>query len=152
MPKKGPTPRRLQPPERPKRRIPQVPGYLAWEEQAPQYNIPEVLSTTQRLEGIHEWQVPDRLLPADAKGTVIKCLLCYAEDGRLIGILNYFPNGSPIADQPGDVTLVVHPEYQRRGIGTRLLAEAVARWPIDLDSQCMTPQGEALVRAFQERQ
>lgn len=98
-----------------KRRIPEMPAYLAWAEQAPQYERPDI---TDRSPGTHYWRVPPELVD----GLVIDCLLHYDEDG-LVGILTHYPNGSPQMDRPGDVTLVVHPAKQRRGIGTTLVLE-----------------------------
>lgn len=124
-----------------RRHIPAMPPYLAWAEQAPQYERPDI---PDRSPGTHHWTVPPELVD----GVVIECLLHYDESG-LIGILNYFPKGSPM-DLPGDVTVVVHPARQRRGVGTTLVQEARRRWNVDLEDQCTTPAGAALIASLQE--
>lgn len=94
--------------------------------------------------GITHWTVPRNAAPVP-----IECLL-YREDrgglaGRLVGILNYFPEGSPVGDLPGDTLTLVRPEWRRKGIGKALLTEALRRWPaIDLLSQSYTDEGYAL--------
>lgn len=84
--------------------------------------------------------------PHLADGVVIECLLHY-DDSGLIGIQNHFPQGSPM-NLPGDVTLVVRRDPQRRGVGTPLVQEARRRWkPIDLENQRTTPAGTELANA-----
>lgn len=123
---------------RTERRIPDLPPYLGWNEQAPQYDRPDIVD---RSPGVHAWEVP----LADSDGIVIKVLLHYGSDGQLDGILDYFPLGTPM-DLPGDVLVLVKPTHRCRGIGTSLLNEARRLWPeINLRDQCFTPMGEALV-------
>jgi ribosomal protein S18 acetylase RimI-like enzyme len=43
------------------------------------------------------------------------------EDGRLVGFLGLYAFGGPTVELAG----MVHPDYRRRGIGTRLLDEAI---------------------------
>lgn len=124
------------------RRIPTIPNYLAWDLQAPQYDIPEV---GDRSPGLHEWRVPGEWV----RGIAIDVLLHYDADWLLDGILTHYPDGSPMDDQPGDITVLVRPDRQRRGIGRLLVEEAVRRWQIDLDTQCLTDDGNQLVRAIQ---
>lgn len=45
--------------------------------------------------------------------------------------------------------VVVDPRYRRRGVATRLLREALGRWPeIDLKRERYTPNGAAWIQAF----
>ncbi|HVB71461.1 MAG TPA: GNAT family N-acetyltransferase [Acidimicrobiales bacterium] len=62
-----------------------------------------------------EWSV----LASRAGDTVDDVL--WWEDGRLVGFLGLYAFGGPTVELAG----MVHPEYRRRGIGTRLLDEAV---------------------------
>ena len=89
--------------------------------------------------------------------TIVDCLLWRDEDGLLRGILNHYPDGAlrypstaPL-EEPGNITLWVDPQRQRRGIATALIREAVRRWNIDFDQQRYTPAGLALIEKF-ERQ
>jgi GNAT superfamily N-acetyltransferase len=84
----------------------------------------------------------------DAKRHV-DCLLYYDKDGDLVGILNYFPQDMPPHQKKGDSLTVVAPGMQRKGIGTKLLGEALKRWPdMNLHQAENTPAGNALVRSI----
>ena len=85
-------------------------------------------------------------------GTV-HCLLYRDVKGDVVGILNYYdghlkPN---VWETAGNVNVWVHPDRQRRGIATRLVAEAARRWPdITLDQQRFTESGAALAARLRE--
>jgi GNAT superfamily N-acetyltransferase len=72
-------------------------------------------------------------------------------DGELKGILMYYPIDYPCGDKAGEFEVVVHPRYRRQGIATKLLAEAVRRWNIDLTKQRYTRDGAAFAKAFEAR-
>lgn len=115
-----------------------------WASQAPQYDRPDITPAP----GVVGWQVPPGLTPVP-----VLCLLYYTEHrGRLtlVGILSYFPEGSPFDDEPGDFMVLVHPEWRRQGIGSRLVREAVRRWGVDLMTQCYTTQGWMLAQSILE--
>lgn len=59
--------------------------------------------------------------------------------GRLVGIL--------VVDDHGFVVRVNH-GYRRRGIASRLLVEALCRWPLDLVGERYTTAGAAWVNAY----
>ncbi len=80
----------------------------------------------------------------------VACLLYRDETGKLLGILNYYTRETPF-EQRGNVNIWIHPEHQRQGIGTALLAEASRRWEIDFLQQRYSPAGLSLVRKFVER-
>jgi GNAT superfamily N-acetyltransferase len=120
------------------RTISDLPPFLAWEQQAPQYDIPE--NPHHGTPGLHFWQVPKNL----CGGVTIFCLLHYGDDGQLDAIMNYYPKGTPL-DEPGDFLILVRPDRQRQRIGTAVLGEAIRRWNVRLDDQCVTPAGEAFL-------
>jgi GNAT superfamily N-acetyltransferase len=45
-------------------------------------------------------------------------------DGRTVAVAALRLPGGPGADRPGEIDIRVHPAYRRRGVGTRLMAEA----------------------------
>lgn len=133
-------------PDRPPRRLPAGVGALfAWESQAPQYERDDIVPRP----GIVHWTVPEDERPA---GTPVECLLYYGEFLGLLGILNYYPEGSPLGDAPHDFFLVVHPDRRRQGVGSALIREACRRWPqIDLLGQAYTDAGWATALSVLER-
>ena len=107
-----------------------------WDSQAKQYARPDIIWTL----GINHWTVPKDEAPVP-----IECLLYFNPEGRLLGILNYYPEGSPFGEVPHDLLVLVDPAVRRCGIGTWLLTAAMERWPaIDLTKQAYTDQGWAL--------
>jgi ribosomal protein S18 acetylase RimI-like enzyme len=71
------------------------------------------------------------------------------EDGRLVGFLGAYAFGGPTVELAG----MVHPDYRRRGIGTRLLDEAIelcreqGREKILLVIPRTSPGGQALAES-----
>ncbi len=113
-----------------------VPMILGWEDIAVQYprrsTRPGVVDFDPGLSAIR-----------------IHSLLWYDDHGKLRGVLNYYPHGTP-AERPGEFNVTVQPEWRRRGIATELLDEAFKRWPIDLDRQRWTSEGAAFITAYEE--
>lgn len=128
-------------PKRPPRRVPAGISHVHdWLSQSLQYltrtDIPKV-------PGIVHWTVPEGEAPVR-----IECLLYFDEKAQLRGILNYYPDGSPLGDEPHDTLTLVHPATRRQGIGTALLHDAKRRWPrIDLLKQSYTDEGWALAQS-----
>lgn len=112
-----------------------LPNVYPWESQAQQY-------PRRGPEGISYFagEIPEINYTVD-------CLL-YRERGILVGILNHYPADQLPWEKAGNVNVWVHPDYQRRGIGTALVAEAVTRWGINFDQQRYTEQGAALANSF----
>lgn len=81
------------------------------------------------------------------QGTV-DCLLYYDDNGRLRGILNHYPFTYLPYEVEGNVNIWVDPKYQRRGVATALLTEAMKRWEFRPQQQSYTEAGEAFIRAF----
>jgi GNAT superfamily N-acetyltransferase len=78
----------------------------------------------------------------------VDCLLFRNRKGALVGILNHYPLGCG-PERPHNVNVWVRPDRQRRGIGSRLVAEALRRWPEIADGrQDYTPAGLALANAI----
>jgi GNAT superfamily N-acetyltransferase len=124
---------------RPPRRVPFDITHT-WESQVPQYSRPDV----PREAGINHWVVPAAEAPVP-----IECLLYRNAGHLLLGILNYYPQGSPLGELPHDFMVIVHPRSRRQGIGKALLEAAVDRWPdIDLMAQCYTDAGWELAQTL----
>ena len=84
-------------------------------------------------------------------------LLYYDDSGALRGIFKYFPRDVPETDprfgnnlkaRAGVFIILVHPDYQGQGIGTKLLRAASVRWNLNFDMQEYTRSGAALVNKF----
>lgn len=79
-------------------------------------------------------------------------ILYYDMLGTLRGTLIYYPDGfrrrsgclSVQLVKPGEVCVIVDPKWRRRGIGTSLLLEAIARWNVRHDKQLYTAAGARL--------
>lgn len=79
----------------------------------------------------------------------VECLLMYDDDRELVGILNRYPSGYPGLEEPMAINIWVDPARQRRGLGTRLMAEGERRWgPYDWDAQQVTSAGHGLFEAY----
>jgi GNAT superfamily N-acetyltransferase len=104
------------------------------------------------------WQYPQKDSPGVhyypgvlPDGRVVDCLLWYGSDRKLHGILNHYDEafchpGSP--EKPGNVNLWVDPAWQRMGIGTALVKDAMRRWDLDPEQQQYSTQGWALVQSL----
>jgi len=117
-----------------------IPQHLqySWESQAEQYAYLDTPGINHERHDVGEFGAPN----------VIDCLLWRDEAGRLRGILNYYQNDGEL-ERAGNVNLWVHPDWERRGVGTTLLREAMQRWPIDLAQQRYTPKGAAFAERFE---
>lgn len=94
---------------------------------------------------------------------VFMSFIHHDENGAPNGILHYFPTGSRSAkEKPGGIQVLVHPDHQGKGIGSKLLDAAMAEYgpeaegfgdyvPIDLDNQNVTPGGNALLQRYLKR-
>lgn len=81
----------------------------------------------------------------------IDCLLYYSPAGQLLGILNHYQQDMPPYEKAGNVNLWVHPDAQRMGIGTQLIAEADRRFGIRWEQQRFTEEGRALAERYLSR-
>lgn len=109
---------------------------FSWESQAVQHKLTDT-------PGIHYEEV------CVIEGYPIDDLTLYDEAGDLVGILYRYPLGAPGFEVPMSINLYVKPSERRKGIGTKLVAEAERRWgPIRWDRQRFTREGAALVRNY----
>jgi GNAT superfamily N-acetyltransferase len=81
---------------------------------------------------------------------IVDCLLYRDEEGLLVGLLYHYCDDSRY-EEAGNVNIMVKPENQRRGIGTALLVDAMARWNIDLSAQNLTLAGAFFLRHLSEK-
>ena len=97
---------------------------------------------------------PNSVLPSESADA--KILSFYDDDGCLRGILKYFEKDVPRIDQhgnylvanAGETLVMVHPDYRKRGVATKLLHRAMELYPINLAKQRYTPSGAAFVTQF----
>lgn len=129
--------------------IPQ-PFLFTWDSQAKQYDKvgkPGINYERHYATGCFD-EIGD---PCDAP---VDCLLYRNNKGHIIGILNHYPTTSyesPFlhamkhpTETAGNVNVWVRPDRQRRGVGRKLITEALRRWPdIDVTQQKYTPAGHA---------
>lgn len=79
----------------------------------------------------------------------VDCLLYYDKDGDLVGIHCHYGFDFPPHEKKGNNLTVVAPGVQRKGIGTKLLQEALKRWPdMNLHQPENSNAGKALVRSL----
>jgi GNAT superfamily N-acetyltransferase len=116
--------------------------WFTWESQAEQYP-----PTGQPGVSYFRGDMSDGFGP----GAHIDCLLFRDASGVLVGILNHYPMDFPPYEQAGNVLVIVREDRQRRGIGTRLVREAMTRWPVDPYAQRYTQPGADFVRALMTR-
>jgi GNAT superfamily N-acetyltransferase len=112
---------------------------LTWESQARQY--PE-----SGAPGIstHTAELPD--------GARVNCLLMRDPDGRLVGILNHYPEAISPIQKVNTMNVWVHPERRRQGIGSKLVLAALQQgWPVDLGHVAFTSAGDAMAKSLSRR-
>jgi GNAT superfamily N-acetyltransferase len=121
-----------------------------WFEQAPQHASSGKPNTIR-----YEKHVVKQYGPK----AISECLLFYDNAGLLRGIVHHFPNDimrpaqtsigtvMEYVERAGNINITVDPAHQRKGIGTKLLREALDRWPINLEKQMYTEEGAALIDA-----
>ena len=88
-------------------------------------------------------------LPDGSIGDFLSATLLFrGPSGDLRGILNYFPYGAPGIEAPGNLLVIVDPDYRGNGIARELVAEADRRWCIDFYQQDYTTEGRATALAY----
>jgi len=135
-------------------------GFLTWESQVRQY--PKVGPHGFHYERFAITIGTGPVLGRDLTGAIrvgkgtyhseVDCILYRNRKGHLVGVLNHYPNdehelNGMILERAGNVNVFVRPNRRRRGIGRRLVHEAMRRWPIDWSQQAYTEGGRALVAA-----
>lgn len=83
-------------------------------------------------------------------GQRVLTLLYRNRKGRIVGILNYYPQDGPDEKQ-GNVNLWVKPECQGGGIGTKLVNELARRgWPTTWEQQSYSMAGHSFATRYLE--
>jgi GNAT superfamily N-acetyltransferase len=97
------------------------------------------------------------LFNAEIDAKEIHCLLYRDKNGKVRGILNHYPfnmpsrsNSAELIEKAGNVNVWTDPKFQRRGIATKLLADADERWNLNFAQQLYTAEGHALVVSYLE--
>ena len=110
-----------------------------------QYDETEILSLYRAVGWSNYYNRPEMLKQAFA-GSL--CTLAAWENGRLIGLIRAVGDGySSVLIQD----ILVYPEYQRRGIGTALMREMLARYAHVYQIQLATDNTEK-TKAFYRSQ
>lgn len=121
------------------RSIPSDRVVFSWESQEHQYpnHGPEGLTVTSAHEIEPTWDGPR-----------VDCLLIRNRHGRLIGILNHYPEDVPGLEDAGNFLVLVHPAYRRLGLGTELVRRAQELWNVRWEQQKLSDDGAALANAM----
>jgi GNAT superfamily N-acetyltransferase len=81
----------------------------------------------------------------------VDCLLYRDTAGELVGLFEHYPLGLPPFEREKAIALHVRPDHQRQGVATRLLEEALRRWPLDLDHQAWRGAGRLFYTTWKAR-
>lgn len=131
-------------------REPEIPdGMLfTWESQVRQYPKKDKPGISY-FRGEVDVAASDELTPDGLRAifsTTVDCLLYRNNKGHVIGILNHYPTATEF-EQTHNVNIWIRPDRKRRGIGRKLIEEALRRWPdINLEQQRYTSEGLAFAR------
>ena len=110
---------------------------FSWPNQAKQYPLhgpPGITSIRTTFDADHEFA-----------GAEVWTLVYRNRKGRVVGILNYYPQDLLPYERRGNVNLQVDPRRHRRGIGSALVRAAHERgWELDPYQQKYTVAGRAL--------
>lgn len=132
-------------PERETWRPKMIFGFVfTWESQAEQYARFGLPGITYERHYANEEDAPP--------GAPVDCLLMRDVHGKLVGILNHYPESDPGGlEQAGNINVWVRPDRQKRGIGTALVRAAQERWPINFQQQRYSPEGLKLLSALRRQ-
>ena len=83
-------------------------------------------------------------------GTWVDCLLWRDMIGELRGVLYHYPFDSEL-EAKGNVNFLVDPAWQRQGIGTELMDEAMRRFNVNLKQQTWTDQGRKFYDKYRKQ-
>jgi len=138
--------------------VPEIRGYnFMWYEQKSQYDNskPKLVKYSDRNKPEPKAK-PKKVIREEGidyfKGEMsndkwIDALLYKNKYGEIIGILNHYPFDFEPYEKKGNINVMVAPHEQGKGIGLKLIKEALKRYPdIDLYQQHWTPQGQSLLR------
>lgn len=120
--------------------------FMTWESQVrqhPKVGRPGITYSTPEIDIAYGSELPDGRRAIFS--THVDVLLFRNGKGHVVGILYHYPFDCDL-EAKGNVNIFVRPDRRRRGIGSRLLREADARFDLNLDQQKYTTGGLALVK------
>lgn len=88
------------------------------------------------------------------ESTWVDCLLYRDDSGKLIGILNHYPFALVDPDDPrikekrGNFNIFIDPKHKGKGVGTKLVDEAVSRYNVDLRRQRYSEEGANFINNY----
>lgn len=77
----------------------------------------------------------------------VDCLLWRDDSGILKGIVYHYPQDLPL-EKKGNMNVFISPDSKRQGIASRLVAEAIKRYNVDLRQQRYSEEGAAFINNF----
>jgi hypothetical protein len=80
-------------------------------------------------------------------GQWVDCLLWRDEKGILKGIVYHYPQDLPL-EKKGNMNVFISPDSKRQGIASKLVAEAIKRYDVDLRQQRYSEEGAAFINNF----
>jgi DNA-binding CsgD family transcriptional regulator/8-oxo-dGTP pyrophosphatase MutT (NUDIX family)/predicted ABC-type ATPase len=80
-------------------------------------------------------------------GQWVDCLLWRDEKGILKGIVYHYPQDLPL-EKKGNMNVFISPDSKRQGIASKLVAEAIKRYDVDLRQQRYSEEGAAFINTF----
>jgi 8-oxo-dGTP pyrophosphatase MutT (NUDIX family)/DNA-binding CsgD family transcriptional regulator/predicted ABC-type ATPase len=80
-------------------------------------------------------------------GQWVDCLLWRDEKGILKGIAYHYPQDLPL-EKKGNLNIFISPDSKRQGIASKLVAEAIKRYNVDLRQQRYSAEGAAFINDF----
>lgn len=78
----------------------------------------------------------------------VDCILYRNERGRLVGIGYHYPIDYAGMEQAGNIFVLTHPKYVRKGVAGKVLAELDKQYHVNFAQQKYSRQGLALVTAY----
>jgi DNA-binding NarL/FixJ family response regulator len=81
------------------------------------------------------------------KGQWVDCLLWRDDSGKLKGIVYHYPQDLPL-EKKGNMNVFISPDSKRQGIASKLVAEAIKRYKVDLRQQRYSEEGAAFINNF----
>jgi Mor family transcriptional regulator len=80
-------------------------------------------------------------------GQWVDCLLWRDDKGLLKGIVYHYPQDLPL-EKKGNMNVFISPDSKRQGIASKLVAEAIKRYDVDLRQQRYSEEGAAFINNF----
>jgi len=81
------------------------------------------------------------------EGQWVDCLLWRDKKGILKGIVYHYPQNMAL-EKKGNMNVFISPDSKRQGIASKLVAEAIKRYDVDLRQQRYSEEGAAFINNF----